>query len=327
MSIGLRRREFIAALGGAAAWPLAARAQQPRVPVIGYLSGRSAESDAPMLAAVRGGLNATGYVEGQNLAIESRFADGQPDRVPALFMELTGSQVAVMVVAGAGGEDLFRLMRPSQIPIVHVNSIDFVRAGLVSSYNRPGGNITGIMGFSGELTPKRLGLLHDLVPHAKTIGLLADTWGQQAREEDGEAAARVGLQVLFLSARTESEIEAAFAAMNQQRVGALLLRTSPFFVTRARQIAALAARHGLPAVYPRREFAERGGLMSYSSSIDEVYRGAGHYAGRILKGDKPADLPVFLPTRFDLVINLKAAKAINIEFPPLVRALATEVIE
>ena len=317
MSIGLRRREFIAALGGAAAWPLVARAQQPRVPVIGYLSGRSAESDAPMLAAVRGGLNATGYVEGQNLAIESRFADGQPDRVPALFMELTGSQVAVMVVAGAGGEDLFRLMRPSQIPIVHVNSIDFVRAGLVSSYNRPGGN----------LTPKRLALLHDLVPHAKAIGLLADSWGQQAGEEDGEAAARVGLQVVFLSARTESEIEAAFAAMNQQRVDALLLRTSPFFVTRARQIAALAARHGLPAVYPRREFAERGGLMSYSSSIDEVYRGAGHYAGRILKGDKPADLPVFLPTRFDLVINLKAAKAINIEFPPLVRALATEVIE
>ena len=232
-------------------------------------------------------------------------------------MELTDSQVAVMVVAGAGGEDLFRLMRPSQIPIVHVNSIDFVRAGLVSSYNRPGGN----------LTPKRLALLHDLVPHAKTIGLLADSWGQQAGEEDGEAAARVGLQVVFLSARTESEIEAAFAAMNQQRVDALLLRTSPFFVTRARQIAALAARHGLPAVYPRREFAERGGLMSYSSSIDEVYRGAGHYAGRILKGDKPADLPVVLPTRFDLVINLKAAKAINIEFPPLVRALATEVIE
>jgi putative ABC transport system substrate-binding protein len=327
MSICLRRREFIAGLGGSAVWPLAARAQQRAIPVIGYLSGRSAESDASMLAAVRRGLNATGYVEGRNLAIEYRFADGQPDRVTALFMELTGRQVAVMVVAGAGGEDMFRLMRTSPIPIVYVTGGDFVRNGLVSSDNRPGGNITGIMGFVGELTPKRLGLVHDLVPNAKTIGLLADSWGQQAREEDGEAAARVGLQVLFLSARTESEIEAAFAAMTQQRVDALLLRTSPFFVTRARQIAALAAHHGLPAVYPRREFAERGGLMSYNASTDEVYRGAGNYAGRILKGDKPADLPVFRPTKFELVINLKTAKAQGITIPPMLLAIADEIIE
>jgi putative ABC transport system substrate-binding protein len=176
------------------------------MPVIGYLSGRSADSDAAMLAAVRRGLNATGYVESRNLAIEYRFADGQPDRVPALFMELTGRQVAVMVVAGAGGEDVFRLMRPSPIPIVYVTGGDFVRNGLVSSDNRPGGNITGIMGFVSELAPKRLGLVHDLVPNAKRIGLLADSWGQQAKEYDGEAAARLGLQALFLSASTESEL-------------------------------------------------------------------------------------------------------------------------
>jgi putative ABC transport system substrate-binding protein len=327
MSICLRRREFITLLGGAAAWPLAARAQQRAMPVIGYLSGRSEASDASMLVSARGGLGDIGFAECRNLAIEYRFADGQPDRVPALFMELTGRQVAVMVIAGAGGEDVWRLMRPSQIPIVYVTGADFVRAGLVSSYNRPGGNITGNMGFIHELTPKRLGLLRDLVPNAKKIGLLEDSWGQQAKEEDSEAAARLGLQVLFLSANTESEIEAAFAEMNQQRADALLLRTSPFFVTRARQITARAARHGLPALYPRREFAERGGLMSYNSSSNEAYRGAGRYAGRILKGDKPADLPVFRPTRFELVINLKAAKAINFEIPHLVRALADEIIE
>ena len=290
----MRRRDFIAGLGSAAVWPVAARAQQrPAMPVIGYLSGRSAESDVSMLAAVRRGLNAAGYVEGRNLAIEYRFADGQPDRVPALFTELTGRHVAVLVLVGAGlvdfGDDGVRLLRSSQIPVVLLNTVaDFVRAGLISSYNRPGGNITGSSNYLGLLTPKRLGLLHDIVPNAKTIALLGYSRGaaEQAKIA-GEAAATLGLQVLFFTAGTEGEIHAAFAAMNQQRADAMLVRPSPFFVVRAKQIAALAAHHGLPAIYPRREFAEEGGLMSYSDSIAEMYQGLGNYAGRILNGRSP----------------------------------------
>jgi putative tryptophan/tyrosine transport system substrate-binding protein len=300
----MRRRTFIAGLGSAAAspaiCPLAALAQQrPAMPVIGYLSARSSESDVAMLAAFRRGLNEVGYIEGQNLAIEYRFAEGQPDRVPALFTELTGRHVAVLVLVGATfGDDGVRLLRSSQIPIVLLNTVaDFVRAGLISSYNRPGGNITGSSNYLGLLTPKRLGLLHDLVPNAKTIALLG--YSRMAAEQAkiaGEAAATLGLQVLFFTAGTEGEIDAAFAAMNQQRADAMLVRTSPFFVVRAKQIAALAAHHGLPAIYARREFAEAGGLISYSDSIAEIYQGLGSYAGRILNGDKPADLPVFRPT-------------------------------
>jgi putative ABC transport system substrate-binding protein len=329
----MRRREFIVGLGSAAVWPLAARAQQP---VIGYLSGRSAESDVSMLAAFRRGLNEAGYIEGRNLAVEYRFADGQPDRVPALFMELTGRHVAVLVLVGATfGDDGVRLLRSSQIPIVLLNTVaDFVRAGLISSYNRPGGNITGSSNYLGLLTPKRLGLLHDLVPNAKTIALLAyrgqaenDGPERAIRAAQRSAAATLGLQVLFFAAGTEGEIDAAFAAMNQQRADAMLVRTSPFFVIRAKQIAALAAHHGLPAIYPRREFAEAGGLVSYSDSLGEVYQGLGNYAGRILNSEKPADLPVFEPTRFELVINLKTAKALGFTVPPNLLAIADEVIE
>jgi putative ABC transport system substrate-binding protein len=320
----MRRREFIVGLGSAAVWPLAARAQQP---VIGYLSGRSAESDVSMLAAFRQGLNEVGYIEGRNLAVEYRFADGQPDRVPALFTELTGRHVAVLVLVGATfGDDGVRLLRSSQIPIVLLNTVaDLVHAGLISSYNRPGGNVTGSSNYLGLLTPKRLGLLHDLVPNAKTIALLA--YREQAKNDALEAAATLGLQVLFFTAGTEGEIDTAFAAMNQQRADAMLVRASPFFVIRAKQIAALAAHHGLPAIYPRREFAESGGLMSYSDSIAEVYQGLGNYAGRILNGDKPADLPVFRPARWELVINRKTAKALGLEVPPQLLARADEVIE
>ena len=263
----MRRRDFIAGLGSTAAWPLVARAQQAAFPVIGYLSGRSAESDVSMLAAMRGGLNEAGYVEGRNLAVEYRFADGQADRLPALFTELTGRHVAVLVfVGGAVNDDVVRLVRSSQIPIVLATGVDLVRARFISSYNRPGGNITGSSNYLGLLTPKRLGLLHDIVPNAKTIALLGYSRGaaEQAKIA-GEAAATFGLQVLFFTAGTEGEIDAAFAAMKQQRADAVLVRNSPFFVVRAKQIGALAARHGLPAIYPRREFAEAGGLMSYAT--------------------------------------------------------------
>jgi putative tryptophan/tyrosine transport system substrate-binding protein len=329
----IRRREFIAGLGSAAAWRVVARAQQPAMPVIGYLSGRSAESDVSMLAAFRRGLNEAGYVEGRNLGVEYRFADGQLDRLPALFTELTGGHVAVLVLVGGpiGDDGVLRLLRSSQIPIVlGTGGGDLVRAGLISSYNRPGGNITGNNGYIGLLTAKQLGLLHDLVPNAKRIALLAYSRSgglEQVKNDAGEAAGTLGLQVLFFTAGTEAEIDVAFAAMNQQRADAMLVRTSPFFVTRAKQIAALAARDGLPAIYPRREFADAGGLMSYSQSIAEVYRGFGNYAGRILKGEKPADLPVFRQTRWELVINLKTAKALGLEVPPQLLALADEVIE
>jgi putative ABC transport system substrate-binding protein len=225
----MKRRQFIAGLGSVAAWPLAAWAQQGAVPVIGYLSARSSESDVAMLAAFRRGLNEVGYIEGQNLAIEYRFADGQPDRVPALFTQLTGRHVAVLVLVGATfGDDGVRLLRSSQIPIVLLNTVaDLVRAGLISSYNRPGGNITGSSNYLGLLTPKRLGLLHDLVPNAKTIALLGYSRGAAGQAKiAGEAAATLGLQVLFFTAGTEGEIDAAFAAMNQQRADAMLVRPS-----------------------------------------------------------------------------------------------------
>jgi putative tryptophan/tyrosine transport system substrate-binding protein len=327
----VRRREVIAGLGAAVAWPLAARAQQPAMPVIGYLSARSSESDASMLVAVRRGLGEAGYVEGRNLAIEYRFADGQYDRLPALATDLTSRHVAVIVFAGPG-DGMVRFMRASQIPIVFATA-DAVRRGFVSSLNRPGGNMTGIETFAGELTAKRVGLLHELVPDANTIALLVDADGAgaggqgQVERDAREAAATLGVQLLVLNAATEGEIDAAVAAASRQRPPAMLVQTSPFFVTRAKQIAALAARHGLPAIYARREFAEAGGLMSYGYDVADGYRQVGNYAGRILKGEKPADLPVVQPTRFEFIINLKTAKALGFEIPAKVLALADEVIE
>jgi putative ABC transport system substrate-binding protein len=280
------------------------------------------------MAAFRRGLNQLGFEEGRNLTIEYRFAGGQYDLVPALVTEVVGRRVNVIVFVGAGSDlpdSPWQELRASQIPIV-VNAIvdRLLVLRFVSSYNRPGGNITGIASLA-NLPGKYVSLLHDLVPNAKTIALLA--YREQAKNDAAEAAATLGLQVLFFTAGTEGEIDAAFAAMNQQRADAMLVRTSPFFVTRAKQIAALAARHGLPAIYSRREFAEAGGLMSYSESIAEVYQGLGNYAGRILNADKPADLPVFRPTRWELVINRKTAKALGLEVPPQLLARADEVIE
>jgi putative tryptophan/tyrosine transport system substrate-binding protein len=330
MILRVKRREFIALLGGATlAWPLAARAQQAALPVIGYLSGRSAESDVAMLAAVRRGLNEIGYVEGRNLAIEYRFADGQSDRVPGLLTELTRRQVAVIVIAGFRVDDVVQQMRASQIPIVFNTGADPVRAGLVASYNRPAGNVTGISSLVGLITGKNMGLLHELVPNAKTIALLLDpaaNLGVPLRDAR-EGAATLGLQLRVLNAITDSELDAAFATLNQQPVDAMVVPTNSFFVTRAKQIAALVASHRLPAIYARREFAEAGGLMSYGYDVGDGYRQMGVYAGRILKGDKPADLPVVQPTKFELVINMKTAKALGFQVSDRLIALSDEIIE
>ena len=329
----MRRRDFITLLGGAAASPLAARAQQqPAMPVIAYLSSRSAESDVSMLVAFRRGLNETGYVEGRNLAIEYRFADGQYARLPALATDLIRRQVAVIVYAGAPSpsnpDAAWQQLRASQIPIVFNTGQDPVRAGLVASFNRPGGNITGISTLVNLLTGKSLGLLHELVPNARTIALLHSAISLNTAVNDARAAtATLGLQLIVLNADTNSEIDAAFATLNQQRADAMVVATSPFFVTRAKQIAALVASHRLPAIYARREFAEAGGLMSYGYDVGDGYRQMGNYAGRILKGDKAGDLPVFQPTKFELVINLKTAKALGVMVPTTLITISDELIE
>jgi putative ABC transport system substrate-binding protein len=330
----MNRREIIAGLGSAAAWKVAAQAQQRAIPIIAFLSTRSAESDMSMVAAFRRGLNQLGFEDGRNLTVEYRFADGKYDLVPALVTELVNRRVNVIVFVGAGinivPESSWQELRASQIPIV-VNAIDY---RLVSTYNRPGGNITGIAPLVGQLTGKRMSLLHDLIPNAKTIAILQQRSSLSGNDillrqmdEAREAAATFGLQLLVLTPDTEGEIDAAFATMNQQRAEALVVGTSPFFVTRAKLIAALAARHGVPAIYARREFAEAGGLMSYGYDVADGYRQMGNYASWILQGEKAGDLPVFQPTRFELVINLKTARALGFEIPVKVLALADEVIE
>jgi putative ABC transport system substrate-binding protein len=326
------RREFITLLSGAAAWPLAARAQQRAMPVIVYLSSRTAESDSSMLVSVRRGLADVGYTEGRNVTIEYRFTDGRYDRQSGQLTDLTQRKVDVIVFAGLvpiGG--LLQQVYASPIPIVITFGADPVRLGLVASINRPGGNVTGVYALSAELPGKQLGLLHDLVPKAATIATLIDP-RQAGREtiilrDSRNAAAALGQKLLVLEASTAEEIDAQFASLDQKPADAMLVVGSPFFHTRAEQIVALAARHRIPAIYVRREYAEAGGLVSYGFNVADHYRELGRYAGRILNGEKPADLPVIQPTKFELVINLKAAKAISFEIPPLVRALATEVIE
>jgi putative tryptophan/tyrosine transport system substrate-binding protein len=302
--------------------------------VIGYLSGRSSESDAAMLVAFRRGLNESGYFEGQNLAIEYRFADGQYDRLPSLLRDITDQQVGVIVVAGFVVSDALLLqMRASQIPIVFNIGSDPVRLGLVSSMNRPGGNITGFVSLVAELTAKQIGVLREVVPSANTIVLLQDRLivelsRRNKPEDDARAAAdTLRMRLIVLNAYGEGEIEAAFKAANQQRADAIVVTVSPFFLTQAKQIVSLAGQYRVPAIYVRREYAEAGGLMSYGYDIADLYREMGHYAGRILKGEKPANLPVFQPTRFEFVINLKTAKALGLTIPPNLLALADEVIE
>ena len=325
----LHRREVITLLGGAAAWPLAARAQHPAMPVIGFLGVRSPD-DTVTLAAFRRGLNEGGFVEGQNVMVEYRWAIGQYDRLPAQAAELVQKPVAVLVSAGGEPAALAAKAATSTIPIVFTIGDDPVKLGLVASYIRPGGNLTGINIFTTTLEAKRLGLLHELVPQAAAIGVLLNanfpTAERQLRDVQGAARA-IGLQIHALRANIDREIEVAFETVASQRIAALAVAASPFFTTRRDKIVALAARHAVSTMYTAREYAVDGGLMSYGIDVPDVYRQIGLYAARILKGAKPADLPVLQPTKFELVINLKTARALGLQIPAKLLALADEVIE
>jgi putative tryptophan/tyrosine transport system substrate-binding protein len=327
----VKRREFITLLGGAvAAWPLAARAQQPPMPVIGFLNTLG-QNDRPNLpAAFRRGLGETGFVDGRNVAIEYRFAENQHDRLPTLAADLVGRKAAVIAATGGGASVLAAMAATRTIPIVFTTGGDPVQEGYVASLNRPGGNVTGVSMFSTLLAGKALGLLHELVPNAALIALLANPkLPESARmpSDAQEAARTLGQQLLVLHASTPSEIDAAFATMRQRRAGALLVGGDPFFSSRRQQIVALAARDAIPAMYTNREFVEEGGLMSYGNDTLDNYRRAGVYVGRILNGAKPVDLPVDQATKFELVVNVKAAKAVGVTIPESFLARADEVIE
>ena len=326
----MKRREFITLLGGAAtAWPLAASTQQPAMPMIGYVRSESFDDTAQrMIVGFREGLKEAGYIEGQNVAIEFRTAEGRLDRLPPLVADLVAHPVAVIV----GNVPAAKAAKAvtATVPIIFVYGGDPVKDGLVASFNRPGGNVTGVTFLGGLVGGRRVQLLHDLVPQAGAIALLIDanniTSAAELSDLEGAVHA-IGLNSVVRKVASELEIDAAFATFTQQRASALVVGNGPFFTSQIKRIVALAAQNALPASYQQREFAEVGGLMSYGSSLSDAYRQAGTYTGRILKGAKPADLPVFRTTKFELVINLKTAKALGLTIPPNVLALADEVIE
>jgi putative ABC transport system substrate-binding protein len=332
----MRRRQLITLLGGAAAassvsWPLCALAQQPAMPVVGFLSYQSADAIADLLRAFRQGLKETGYVEGENVAIEYRWAENQIDRLRALAADLARRQVAVIATSGGPASALAAKSAAATIPIVFAINDDPVQLGLVASLARPGGNLTGINFLVGELTAKRLELLRELVPGATRVAVLVNPANEATRKStlrDIESSARaLGLQVKTLNASTSGEINAAFATFARERTDALFVASDAFFFSRRVQLVTLASRHGVPAVYSSRHAVEAGGLMSYGTSLGDAFRQAGVYAGRILKGAKPADLPVVQATKFELVVNHETARSLGLTVPDKLLATADEVIE
>ena len=326
----VRRRQFIVLLGAAAGWPVIAIAQQSAVPVIGFMSGRSPEDSRHLVAAFHQGLREAGFVEGKNIAIEYRWASGQYDRLPALAADLVKRQVAVIAAVGGDVSAVAAKQATSTIPIVFGMGGDPVKAGLADSVGRPGGNATGYTLLTSELEPKRLGLLRDLLPDAGVIAVLLNQNFPPAagQAKDLEKAAQVTSQKLSIfNASNDAELEASLALVLQQRASALLVAADPYLDTRRRQLIMFAAENKLPAIYQFREFAVDGGLMSYGPSITDSYRQGGNYVGQILKGAKPAELPVLQPTKFELVINLKTAKALGLAIPPGLISFADEVIE
>jgi putative tryptophan/tyrosine transport system substrate-binding protein len=329
-----RRRKFVAFLGGAAvaplAWPLAARAQQAAMPVIGFLNSSSPDADGDRMRAYRRGLSETGYVEGRNVTIEYLWADDHNDRLSSMAVDLVRQRVNVIVTGGTPAT-LAAKAATATIPIVFVLSTDPVEAGLVASLNRPGGNLTGVTGLNVELAPKKLELLHELLPSATILGLLVNPTNAIAAESEArtvQAAARtLGLQLHVLRASTERDFDSAFASLAQLRAGALVIGSDLFFTSRSEQLAALTVRHAVPSIYQFREFAAAGGLMSYGGSITDWGHQAGIHTGRILAGAKPADLPVQQATKVELFINLKTAKALGLTVPPTLLVTANEVIE
>jgi putative ABC transport system substrate-binding protein len=331
MPVTIGRRQLIAALGGAAAtWPLAARAQQPAMPVIGFLSSALPDRDAGRLRAFRQGLAETGYVEGRNVAIEYRWAEEQNDRLPALAADLIRRQVAVIATAGDVLGAIAAKSATTTIPIVFTTGRDPVEIGLVPSLNRPGGNLTGVATLGAELEPKRLELLHEAIPAATIIGALVNPASRNAEllSRDLRAAARtLGLELHILNAGTEGDFDSVFADLVRLRAGGLVIATDALFISRSEQVAALALRHAVPAIFQFHAFAAAGGLMSYGGSLADLYHRSGVYTGRVLKGEKPADLPVQQSTKAELIINLKTAKALGITFPLPLLGRADEVIE
>jgi putative ABC transport system substrate-binding protein len=327
----MRRRDFIALLSGAAAaWPLAVRAQQPTMPVIGYLSVRTFKSEGFLLAAFRQGLGASGFVEGQNMSIEYRFADGHYEQLPAMAADLVRRRVSV--IFSGGGTGAAATAATSTVPIVFSINGDAVQAGMVESLSRPGGNVTGVSNLGGDATTKRLQFMRDLLPTTTTMGFLMNPTNNAVTSQPLQlsvqaAAASLGLDLRMLEASNERDFGAVFARLAELRAGALLIGPDPYFTSRIEQLAGLALRHGIPASYQFREFAAAGGLMSYGGNISEGYRVAGTYVARILKGEKPADLPVQQVTKVELVINVNTAKALGLMVPQSLLFAADEVIE
>jgi ABC-type uncharacterized transport system substrate-binding protein len=326
----MRRREFVGLIGGATLLPLAARAQQAARPVVGFLSSRSPDEAAVHTAAFRRGLSEAGFVEGQNVSIVFRWAEGHYERLPALAKELV--ELRVSAILAGGGELSARAAKDATaaIPVVFVIGDDPVKVGLTASFNRPGGNLTGVSFLTGELGGKRLGLICELVPDANPVALLLNPkdMGAELQKQDVEVAAQtLGRRLLVLHARTEADFETIFETLKRERTGALVVENDPFFDSKREEIMSLAARYAVPAIYHIREFPAAGGLMSYGASLADVYRQVGNYTGRILKGEKAGDLPVMQPTKFELVLNLKTAKALGLNVSPSLLARVDEVIE